>query len=124
VAALPPEAGPFLAAIIDDPDAAETRLVFADWLEERGLTGPAAAQRWLAAGNRPFSTNGLWTWFAWSEERVAYWRDRDIHIDGLLPRQPVVTPVGQPVHAGVGPWWDFDSRSVAELALTEAWPDV
>jgi uncharacterized protein (TIGR02996 family) len=42
---LPPQVEPFLAAIAEEPDDPERRLILADWLEERGLAGAARAQR-------------------------------------------------------------------------------
>lgn len=42
----------FVAAIAAEPEAAAPKLVFADWLEERG-DDRAAVWRWIAARHRP-----------------------------------------------------------------------
>jgi uncharacterized protein (TIGR02996 family) len=129
---LPPEAGPFLAAIAETPDDPHPRLVFADWLEEQGRPGAAAACRWLAAGNRPEFTAGdplPWEWYAHDEEVREDWSRRGCDPWGMLPAEPVFVLPGRPegCRHGTGPcsrWWEFPTREAAERELLEAWPDT
>ena len=57
------EAEPFLQAIAERPGDAIPRLVFADWLEERGYHREAAGQRWAAANEKtPYHSARGYVW--------------------------------------------------------------
>jgi uncharacterized protein (TIGR02996 family) len=126
---LPAGAEAFLAAIVVAPDDPAPRLVFADWLEEQGRTGAAAACRWLAAGGKPYrDASESWTWFRSDQAVRADWFGRQLNPEGLLPPVPGLTLPGGPhvvpYAAGVvGRYWEFPTREAAERALLMAWPD-
>jgi uncharacterized protein (TIGR02996 family) len=118
-----------LAAVAEAPGDPVRRQVLADWLEEHGRTGAARAQRWLAQGNAPWcDETETWTWFAHSDQVLAFWRERGFTLEGMLPEHP---PLDLPASARGGNdyqgisivWWDFSSREEAEQALMESWPD-
>lgn len=72
------EALPFLEAIADRPGDALPRLIFADWLEERGYDREASWQRWSAAtGIRPLRSGGGAVWRFVPQE---LW-----HLEGYYP---------------------------------------
>jgi uncharacterized protein (TIGR02996 family) len=76
---------PFLAAIDASPDDLTTRLVLADWLEERGLAVAAAGLRWTAEKQRVPARDrkgigkllsGERGPFVWRWTRETNWRNR------------------------------------------------
>lgn len=54
----------FLREIDENREAMEPRLIYADWLEERGETLKAEAWRWLGEGWQPKDFNGMHFWRA------------------------------------------------------------
>lgn len=127
---LPAGAEPFLAAVAENADGG-VWLVFADWLDDQGHAGAAAAARWMGTGNHPAHYPDYprpWTWFVWSRGTIDFWQHHRFGGRGLLPESPVIDLSGpdrefhsnSSVEAG---YWDFSTRQAAEVALLEAWPD-
>ncbi len=54
----------FETALDDNPSDWDTRLVYADWLEENGFADYACAQRWMGRKKRrPVLGTGSWNWW-------------------------------------------------------------
>lgn len=55
---------PHLDSIASDPDADFPKLVYADWLEERGRIPEAEAWRWIVTnGKKPDIGPGVYVWW-------------------------------------------------------------
>jgi uncharacterized protein (TIGR02996 family) len=90
---------------------ASGRLVYADWLEERGEPR-AAAQRWLAEHAKlPRDSGNSWDWWSYGDHPEAKPED--------LPRQLWDKLPGQP-RKDIGYCKEFGSRRAAERALFKA----
>ncbi len=57
---------PFIAALDENPEDWNLRLVYADWLDDHGDHQFASAQRWMANHQKrawkPVLTKNTWTW--------------------------------------------------------------
>jgi hypothetical protein len=90
------------------------RLVYADWLEERGdLT--AAAQRWLAReGKFPRyagESQDTWDWWRYGDDANSKPEDLPLIIWQRLPSNPAGSPPN---------YKEYESRAAAERALYKA----
>lgn len=95
------------------------RLVYADWLDEQGETGAAAAQRYMTANEvTPVSDDALDEWGWWAvgpgdaPGHVTYpGHELPNEVFGRLPRPPYYD----------GLWWkNYADRQAAEAALAAA----
>ena len=87
------------------------RLVFADWLEERG-DPKAAAQRWMAQNQKlPRDSGHSWDWWRYGDRPEARPEDLSIAIWEKLPGQP---------RKDIGYCKEYASRRSAERALFKA----
>jgi hypothetical protein len=94
---------------------AELRLVFADWLDERGRGPAATAQRWLAAHDkRPTPCSRTWDWWGdgwkWCGDNCPWF--------AYLPQalfEHLTPGVRKSVH-----YSEYASRRAAEEALADA----
>jgi uncharacterized protein (TIGR02996 family) len=125
-------------ALLDrEPDTADLRLQYSDWLEEQGLLDRAEVQRWLArTGKRPNPTGIDWEW--WREGESAVERGIAPHrmlpavLFNHLPAKPAIPSQdwpyppdkkqpGDPSRVG---YRTYSTRQAAEEALVRAWSSL
>lgn len=115
----------FWAALEADPSDFTTRLVFSDWLQDRG-DERAEGFRALAEGRyRPKTTDWYHTYFGRASNcHVAMWkRDGDRVIHALLPDDWWEEIVGDP-NLHQDEWWKYwrtarEAENAAALAFTK-----
>ncbi len=97
----------FIVRLDEQPYDWHTRLVYADWLEERGEAILANGQRWMVA-NQKFTKEPRFEW--WSEKQ---W-DLDNH--DVLPHG-----IYKRLHSYDGKFWiRFENRVEAETSLAKS----
>lgn len=105
----------FHALLDANPDDANTRLVFADWLQDRG---DPRAEGYRAMGEhrkRPHQISGLWWWARESEENAAHPHER-LPTDWFRP----LTWTSRDIYEGTFQYFDSRGEAASSAALAFA----